>query len=113
MRQITDITSDAKQKYDIILDDNSVVELTLEYIDSKQGWIFSVTRNDFTVNQRNLVVSPNVLRQFRNYIPFGLAVFSTDKLEPAFIDDFTNDRISLYILNESDLDYLEDNIYVR
>lgn len=113
MRQITGLTADARQTIEIVLDDNSIVNLYLEYRDSIQGWIYNVSRNDFTANGRNLVTNVNVLRTFENYIPFGLAVVSTDNLDPAFLEDFETGRITLYILNESDINYTENNIYVR
>ncbi|MCK5611974.1 hypothetical protein KAR91_59440 [Candidatus Pacearchaeota archaeon] len=113
MRQITNITSESKQRFEIVLDDNSILELTLEYLDSQQGWVYSITRNNFTANQRKLVTGINILRTFKNYIPFGLTVSSTDDLDPAFLEDFENGRISLYVLNESDISFLDDNIYVR
>lgn len=113
MREITGLTNDSKQRYEMVLDDNSIVELVLEYVDTNSSWLFSVSRNDFAVNQRNLVVGPNVLRQFKNYIPFGLLVESADLLDPAFIDDFEKNRISLYILDEGDVTFVEDEYFVR
>jgi hypothetical protein len=112
MKEITNITSDAKQKFDIVLDDNSILELTIEFMDSQQGWKYSFTRNDFIVNDRRLVVGVNLLRTFKNIIPFGMAVSSVDNLDPSFIDDFTAERVKIFILNENDLAYLDSSIYV-
>jgi len=112
MRKITNITDEPKQSFDLILDDNTVYKFALEYNDLVQSWTYSLENENFTVFGRKLVASPNILRQFKNIIPFGLFVESTDLLDPFNIKDFSTGRISIFILNETEVDELEDALYV-
>ncbi len=103
MKQINSITDDAKQSLAIILEDGSRVQTTLNYIAAQNGWFYSFIYGDFTSNNRRLVNSPNMIRQFRNILPFGLACLVTDGYEPVYIDDFTSGRVTLFVLNEEDV----------
>jgi len=103
MKQITSLTNDANQVLAILLDDGTRVNITLSYCPNQLGWFYSLTYNDFVVNNRRIVNSPNMLRQFRDIIPFGLACLVVDGYEPIYQSDFVDGRAALYILNELDL----------
>lgn len=103
MKQIASITNDAKQNLSIILDSGIRVPMSLKYIPSQQGWFYSLTYQNFAVNNRRLVNSPNMLRQFRTIIPFGLCCTVLDGYEPLYQEDFSNGRVTLYILNQADV----------
>lgn len=111
MNQIDNLSDDANQLTRVALPDGSLVSLALVYRPATQRWTVSVTRNDFTVNNVNLCVHPNILRQWRNLIPFGLACVTTDSGDPVLIDDFTSGRATLYILTQADVTEVELNIF--
>jgi len=103
MKKLDSLTSDAKQVLKIPTTNGSIITLTLEFIASQRGWFYSVDYPGFTgLSKRRLVNSPNMLRQFRGVLPFGLACYVTDGQEPVFVDDFTNDRVKIYILDGAD-----------
>lgn len=110
MRQLENVNSEPKQVFEIILDDNSIVEFSLEYIDTSQSWLYSLSWNGVTVNNRRLVASPNILNAFKNFIPFGLAIIGVDALDPSNLEDFESERFSIFILNEEDLQFVDDKI---
>ncbi len=110
MRLINSITSDAKPKIDLVLPDSTVASLTLKYIDNQQGWYADLTYGTFAYKGFRLTVNPNILRAFRRIIPFGLALTTTDGYEALFINDFSNGRASLYLLDEVDVIEVEDII---
>ena len=41
MKQITEISQDPKQRFDVTTEDNQTFELKLEYSDQQQGWFYS------------------------------------------------------------------------
>lgn len=111
MKLISSITKDANQIITLVLDDGSRMILTLVYKDNQQGWFYSISYGTvFNCNNRRIVTSPNMLRAFRDIINFGLACMSSDGYEPVFIDDFSTERAKLYILNSTEVQYVEDNI---
>ena len=59
-------------------------------------------RQVLVLNNMRIVNSPNMLHQYRNKIPFGLACFSITQREPNLQDDFSNAASTLYILTEAE-----------
>jgi hypothetical protein len=113
MNLISAITNDANQSMRIVLDDGSKVDFSLSYKSGQQGWFFSITYAGFSIKNRRMVNSPNLLRNFKNILPFGLACTVSDNLEPIYQDDFSSQRVLLYVLNESDLVTVESTIIPR
>lgn len=111
MKKINGLNNSSRQKISFVLEDNSVLDITIEFKRNTKSWSISFSNNDFVLNNNNLAVSPNFLRKYRNIINFGLAVVSNDGLDPAFVDDFENERIVLYVLNASDVSYVEGEFY--
>jgi len=103
MKYIGNITSDPKQNIKLILDDGSRVDFTLEYRPMQEGWFYSFTWGTYSVNNKRLVTSPNMLRYFRNIFSFGFACITTDGAEPIYQDDFVNGRAQFYLLNAEDV----------
>jgi len=103
MTQINGIDLDPKQTITLTLPDGSQAFLYLEYVDGQQGWYYSISYQSFAVTYRRLVVTANMLRAFRNIIPFGLGLMTSDGYEPIFITDFYNNRAGLFLLNQSDV----------
>lgn len=111
MYKIPGLTADAKQNMKILSPDGAPIDLTLEYRQQQRGWFFSLTYLTFSLLNRRLVISPNMLRQFQGVIPFGIAANSTDGGEPVFKDDFLTGRVTLYILEgDADKDAAEARI---
>lgn len=113
MQQLTNITSEPKQKMNFRLDNGDFITLSLEFVPSQLGWYFSVVWNDFESTCHRITNCPNILRQYKKYLPFGIGCVVQDDSEPYFVDDFRNGRASLFVLNESDIQYVEDTFYER
>lgn len=103
MKQITSITNDANQILTLVLDDGTRVNMTMSFWPNQYGWYYSLTYGDFEVSNRRMVNSPNLLRQFRAIIPFGLCCTVIDGYEPIYQNDFSSGRASLYVLNSEDI----------
>lgn len=110
MKFINAITSDPIQQMTLISESGVPVVLTLRFVQNQQGWFYSLESEVFTAYNKRLIAGPNLLRQHRNIIDFGIAVITDDKLEPVMVDDFVSGRASLFWLNSDDVSYAESVI---
>lgn len=104
MLLIQRVTSNPLQKQALILDDGTVVSLTMYFRPMQQGWFINeLMWGSFVLNGLRICNSPNMLYQFRNQIPFGLACFSVNNREPSLQQDFSSGASKLYILTEAEV----------
>lgn len=111
MKQITEISQEPKQKLDIVLEDNQEFELKLEYSDQQEGWFYSITFGDVIINNSRIVTGANILRNYQNILPFGIAIATDDLSEPFLIDDFSSERVKLFVLTEEEVEGIETDFY--
>ena len=111
MQQINSITADYRQKFNFLTETGEQVKFRLYYYYTQQSWFFDFTYKDYTCNCQRVVLTPNALRHLRNIIPFGIAFYSNDKVEPIFIDDFQSGRVQMLILNSDEVWEVEENVY--
>lgn len=98
------VSSAPYQRQNVILADGTQLSLTLLYRPLQHGWFLTeLVYKDFTLNGRRVVNSPNLLHQYRNRVPFGLACFSTGNREPTFQQDFAGGGSSLYVLSPAEV----------
>jgi hypothetical protein len=92
------------QKQTLTLQDGSALTLTLYFRPLQFGWFINeLTYRDFVLKGLRITNSPNMLNQWRNLIPFGLACFSTANREPSLVQDFSTKASKLYILTEAEV----------
>ncbi len=112
MFQINEITSNPLQSRSVVLADGTIVELEMYFRPMQQSWwINSLAYLGFEVRGLRICISPNLLYQWRNILPFGLACFSTGNRDPSLQQDFLSGQSKLYILTEAEVEeyteYLE------
>lgn len=107
MRQLTGFTDQPRQASIVTIDDGSRATLLLEYKPNQNGWFFSITREDFVLNGVRLVPSPNILRQWKELLPFGLLVATTNNAEPFNQSDFADGFCELYLLDADEVEEVE------
>lgn len=105
---VTNIIDNPWQTMNLKLYNGQLLNLTLWYSYSQQGWFYSFFYGTYIVNNKRMVNSINMLRSIRNAIPFGLACVVKDGYEPVFINDFKSGRASLYILDPTDVNLVEN-----
>lgn len=104
MNQILQITDYAKQKQSIVLPDGSSFSLSLYYSTRQNGWfIDELIYKTFTLRGTRICNSPNILHQFANKLPFGIACFSKNDIEPYFQRDFLDGNSALYLLSATEV----------
>lgn len=109
MQQITSILNYANQSQTLILTDGTSLVLNLSFSPQQAGWfITSLTYGAFELNGVRITNSPNMLHQFRNQLPFGIACFSTDDREPQFQQDFSSGASILYLLTKAEVNQYEE-----
>jgi hypothetical protein len=109
MFQIQNITTAPRQKQTLVLPDGNQILISMYFCPLQQGWFIpSISYRDFALTNLRIVNSPNMLYQYRNLIPFGLACFSTAQREPSLQEDFAVGNSKLYILTEAEVEeYVE------
>lgn len=106
---IQQITSDARQKQNLVItsgdaSNGTIVTLEMYFASQQYGWfITSLVYQNFTLEGFRIINSPNMLQQFKNQIPFGLACFSSQDREPTQQQDFSSGASSLYLLSEDEV----------
>lgn len=106
---IQQITSDPLQTQSITLPDGNTLSITLYYRPLQYGWFFSNLNysingtQTFVLNELRITNNPNMLYQFKNQIPFGLACFTVGNREPTQQEDFFSGASTLYILSQEEV----------
>lgn len=113
MFELTQLRNEAKQRIEILLEDQTRVIFTFEYKPNQLGWFFGFQYNDVNYQNIRLTTSYNILRAYRNWLPFGLRCDTPDDEEPMDIDDFVNSYAKVYLLNKQDVQTIEGNYYVK
>lgn len=111
MFSIQQVTNDPKQKQVLLLDDGTSLSLTIRFVPLQLGWFIdnlTYTATGFELNGMRVTNQPNMLRQFKNQIPFGLACFSRSDREPSQQNDFSSGASKLYILSAAEVQAYED-----
>lgn len=106
---IQNITNDSAQTQNLILEDGSFFTITIYFVPMQYGWfISSLTYGDFTLNGLRICNSPNLLHQFKNILPFGIACVSPSEREPSQQQDFVAGASNLYVLTSDEVQDYED-----
>jgi len=104
MNLIQQITADPLQEQTLILSDGSTVFIQMYFIPMQYAWVFNtITYGDFILNGLKITNSPNMLYQFKNILPFGIACFSQNNREPTQLQDFSSGASKLYILSAAEV----------
>lgn len=110
MQEITGITAEYKQKLSITITNFGYADLTLSYKPNQFAWFFDLTWQEFTTTNQQLTMSPNILRQYRNILPFGIICSNNNNLDPLVLESFVTDT-KLYLIDSSEIISLEAALY--
>lgn len=111
MIKISSISDDARQSFQLSVTGKDRATLTIEYVWNQRSWVYSLQYKNFSTSNELLVASPNLLRQYRNIIPFGLMCTTENKLDPMVQDSFSSGVASLYYMTADDLAAMEADLY--
>lgn len=99
MFALNNLTAAGNQTTTAILADGSSVILTFNYRAAIQRWTVDVMRGFFIAKGLGLSTHPNLLRSWRNIIPFGIQIETADGTDPFMADDLQSGRVTINILD--------------
>ena len=102
MNRIDGVTSDFRQVFEIAVDENSSLRIEIYYVPSQFGWFADFDFDDFSLYGARVVMSTNLLAQYDQILPFGLAVLDPNGNDPTQQNSFVETH-TLYLLDETDL----------
>lgn len=111
MKLLNKITDDSSQQFTLIGDDGEQISFLLFFMPSQQSWFFNLSYGAKTINGIKVILSPNILHNYKNILPFGIGCLSSDGMEPFYIDDFSTQRIRMYLLNAQDVSLIDTGIF--
>lgn len=104
MYQVQQIQAAPNQSFPVTLENGIQMNFDLYFSPMQQCWfITSMTYLGFEVHGLKVSNNPNMLRQWEDLIPFGMACFSQSDREPALLEDFFNGNSKLYILSQDEV----------
>lgn len=105
MFKIEQVTDYPLQTQTIVIPDGSSFQITIRFVSMQFGWFINrISYGTFELNGLRITNSPNMLYQFQNQIPFGLACFSQSSREPSLAQDFLTEYSELYVLDQADVE---------
>jgi hypothetical protein len=107
MLYINKITNDPSQQMTLTGIPGVQIQMTLRFMPRIKRWMMGITYNSFSAQGLGVVSSVNLLRQFRNIIPFGMSCVTMNGLDPFTVDDFENQTANLYLLDSADVSTVE------
>lgn len=111
MLQIKEFTEAPRQTCSLPLETRESVSIKLYFAPTQKSWYFDLRYGDFITNGNKLVLSPNILRGFKNQLPFGMTVVAENGIEPFLLTDFTTGRVKIYILSADEVEEFEKIFY--
>lgn len=113
MKRIVNLSNEPKQRIQLVTDNGDNIDFFLEYKPRVESWFFSFEYKGIKATNLTVCLHPNILRQFKRNIDFGIGFKSNTKIEPFSIDVFKNGGCSMYLLNEEEVKSVEANIYAE
>jgi hypothetical protein len=110
MIQIDSITADYKQRMQLTIENYGYATLTINYKPNQLGWFFDLEWQDFAVYNQKLTMAPNILRQYRKILPFGLMCINSYGIDPIVLESFVLDT-KLYLMDSTEVVEVEAAIY--
>jgi len=103
MKRLEGIRATGTQRLTTTASNGDVVVIVLFYDAATQNFKIDVEWNDFILRGTRVFSSPNLLNQYENIIPFGLAVVTTGGGEPFLVNDFSSGRCNMYLLTPEEV----------
>jgi len=112
MKKITTLSSEGKQSFRFAIEGYDAVQVILEFKMNQNAWFYSILWGTFEVKNGRVVTGLNLLRQYRNIIPFGILVYHPENIDPITVYDWMSNGYEFYMMDESDIIAVEE-YYVR
>lgn len=111
MQIVENITSAVKQKMTLKLENSETCDFWLHYNARMQAWYFGFTYKDISISDLKVCLHPNILRQFRRIMPFGISFVSENQVEPFLETSFSRGLCEMWVLTSDEVQTVEEEIY--
>ncbi len=111
MTAIDNLTDQSDQLTQVILPDGSVLQIELLFMAAIERWILNVSHPLLVTQGITLADFPNLLRSWRNLVPFGVACQTVSGQDPVNVEDFVNGNAALYALDAADVQAVEQTVF--
>jgi hypothetical protein len=105
---LSGIRATGTQNFQTLTEAGVTIDITLRFNPAAQMWVMDLAYQSFTVYGVRLVVALNLFRKYKDILPFGVLVDSTDGGDPFIVDDFSSERCTLAILTEDEVIQAEE-----
>lgn len=113
MNLLTGFSDSPNQSTVITLDDGSSATIVLYFRAQQKGWFYDLIYGEFSLLGQRLVCGENIIRQFRDQVPFGLAVLSESRRDPSKITSLSSRETVIILLNSEDVNLIEFAQFTR
>ena len=111
MLYIGNITNDAHQTLTLIGIPGLQITMTLDYNPRTTQWILGVDDGTTQIQGLAVVCAPNMLRQWKNIIGYGITCLRTDGLDPYQLNDFSDQVANIFLLDAADVAQVEAEFF--
>lgn len=109
MLYINKISNDPVQQLTLTGIPSVQITVILQFLPRIQQWVMDVSYGSFQAQGISVVAGLNIMRQWRNIIPFGISCVCPDGLDPYQISDFSDQRATLFLLDADDVAQIEED----
>lgn len=92
------LSSSANQRCRFLIGDQ-IGTIRFRFLPTQPSWYMDLEYGEFSLMGQRLVLSPNMLSQWRRVLGFGLACASPSLLEPRSIDSFSSGANEIFLLD--------------
>lgn len=111
MRFINKLSSAPNQRSILTGNPGQRITLSVRYLPTQQTWLMDIEAEGFVLRGAAIVNGVNLLRNYRNLIPFGLVCATDDGVDPAGVEDFESGYARLYLLDRAEVEQVEAVLY--
>lgn len=114
MTTLSGITNSPSHSASFVVQATSeTVYITLSWSPTQSAWYLSFTYGSLVVNGLRISTGVNLLRQWRNLLPFGIAIVTLDGYDPKTLNAFSSGGASIYVLTSSEVATAEANVFAN
>lgn len=111
MYLINSISNDPKQQFNLTGIPGIQVSVLLTFMPRIATWNMDITYGSINLQGIPVRCSPNMLRQWRNVLPFGMACVDIYKIDPYTVNDFALGAASLFLLDSEEVAAVEAGFF--
>ena len=84
------------------------ITMRLRFLPRVQQWVADFDDGTIQIYGVSVMCSVNLLRQWKNVIPYGISCIVANGLDPYQVTDFASQAANLYLLDATDVATIEE-----